>query len=263
MTNVNNNNMIQLFTEIGFSNAATTFMINDQGLNSPKVLANLEEKEITSLCKLCRKPGGTVEANQTQRRNQGSQSIPNPGVPVALIHENNLKLAVFYLKYLVMTSRPLDVDMVSMQALQGIQDFKKRIDNMENPCPTTAPKLTNKEMFEFFSDFRDFLSDNIGPLSKRPLSYVVREHDAVQQHLGDLEFGRLGSPYKSISMRLKTVLPSSNSSTVLSLPFLTAILPVTTKLFGNYSTVLQNPPTITPTSRNMRRQEMEVVLLLL
>ena len=172
-------------------------MINDQGLNSLKVLANLEEKEITSLCKLCRKPGGTVEANQTQRRNQGSQSIPNPGVPVALIHENNLKLAVFYLKYLVMTSRPLDVDRVSMRNLQGIQDFKKRIDNMENPCPTTAPKLTNKDMFEFFGDFRDFLSDNIGPLSKRPLSYVVREHDAVQQHLGDLEFGRLGSPYKS------------------------------------------------------------------
>ena len=68
-------------------------------------MISLDDKDIRSLCDVIRSPGGSV-ANPAYLQVGGiypvgvNAHICNNGTLVALVAENNLKLAVFYLKYM-------------------------------------------------------------------------------------------------------------------------------------------------------------------
>ena len=201
---VNVQAMKALFQRIGFTQGASDYMVTEQGIDSMAQLDNLDEETVTGLCKLCRKPGGTVGIGALPARRQAAAAanappphFPNPGNPVPMLKELNLKIAIFLVKHRIMIDRtPVFTDITSA-TVTDIKDFKKELESMKSPEQDTAPQLTQKRIFEFFDEFKEFLAENIGPISNRPLAYVVREKEDVKDAETDPMYGQLDSIYNN------------------------------------------------------------------
>ena len=89
---------------MSFTDEGKTVMVDQQVIDDLDTLILLDDKDIRSLCDVIRLPGGSV-ANPVYVQVGGiypvgvNAHIRNNETPVALVAENNLKLAVFYLKY--------------------------------------------------------------------------------------------------------------------------------------------------------------------
>ena len=73
---------------------------------------------------------------------------------------------------------------------------------MDNPPVEGIPKLTKSRQFEFFDEFTEFLNNNIGAVSKRPLAYIVRKeaniiNDDTQSPYGELD-SQFGTHFNEI-----------------------------------------------------------------
>ena len=94
-------------------------MMDQQMIDDIGTLITLNDKDIRSLCDVIISPGGSV-ANPAYVEVDGiypvgvNAYIHNNGTPVALVDENKLKLAVFYLKYMKRVSRPVSVSEVTV-----------------------------------------------------------------------------------------------------------------------------------------------------
>lgn len=108
-------------------------------------------------------PGATRQAGR----------IPNPGNPIAVVHEERIKCAAFYLRYRLVISRVILMLDITIKNSRAIRDFKSQIDENVNPGSEKAPKLSPNIVLEFFYKFADYLQEHIGSVSKRPLGYVV------------------------------------------------------------------------------------------
>jgi hypothetical protein len=76
---------------LGFSQAASLAITDEQALDSLDELKLLVDSEVKDLCTALRKPGGLI-ANPNNAAGQAAQ-IPDPGVKVPLRAETNLKMA--------------------------------------------------------------------------------------------------------------------------------------------------------------------------
>ena len=104
--------MKALFQQIGFSQGAFDYMVTKQGIDSMAQLDNLNEETVTGLCKLCRKPGGTVGVGALPARgynaaaaaavNAPPPNFTNPRNPVPMLKELNLKIVIFLVKHCIM-----------------------------------------------------------------------------------------------------------------------------------------------------------------
>ena len=83
---------------LGFSDKADGFITDDQGLDTLDELKVLTTDEIESLCKVVRRPGGTVSNPNTGDPGQPA-TLSNPGEKVPLREELNLKLVYYYLHF--------------------------------------------------------------------------------------------------------------------------------------------------------------------
>ena len=190
-----------LYTRFGFDAAAADYCIDKQKLSTLDALSELEEEDVEHICKLCRKPGGTIPnpdfvalSAADKATYTGSRTISNPGIEVSLKEEGNLKLVCFFLRFKNMTSRSMAPAQVTVATVNTLRSYKKEVDKHENPSADLAPILSAKKLFDFFSDFRDFLHEHLGKISKRPLSYVIREHVAIPTGL-DPGFGEPDTIY--------------------------------------------------------------------
>jgi hypothetical protein len=159
--------MTLLFRRLGLMDAASQFLIKDQAISNLETLFDLTEKEIEMLCKITRKPGGQIEVAipADGRRNATTHMVSNPGIPVATLHEKNMKLAHFFLKYKMMTSRTVIYDNVTVPAIKALMDYKIKIAERavkELPALDLIPNLTHERIFEWFDEFREFLTPLIG-----------------------------------------------------------------------------------------------------
>ena len=90
---------------MSFTNEGKTAMMDQQVIADLDTLISLNGKDIRSLCDVIRSPGGSI-ANPDYLQVGGIYSVVvnvyicNNGTPVAFVAENNLNLAVFYLKYM-------------------------------------------------------------------------------------------------------------------------------------------------------------------
>ena len=102
----NNHDMQAALCSLGFSAQAATDIMGNQGIDSLEELRVLDDKEVESLCKVVRKPGVTAST---------------AGNTVSLRAEANLKLAVFYLKFLERTSRLANANNIT---LNNVRSFR-------------------------------------------------------------------------------------------------------------------------------------------
>jgi len=74
------------------------------------VYQGIDDKEVESLCKVVRKPGGPTST---------------AGTTVSLRAEANLKLAVYYLKYLERTSRQANASSITLVNVKSFRAHKQ------------------------------------------------------------------------------------------------------------------------------------------
>jgi hypothetical protein len=86
--------------------------------------ALLTDDEVENMCKVVRKPGGTIENLNADVAGQ-PPAIPNPGIAVTLHAENNLKLACYFLWYKKRTSRMVTPADITLESVRGYHEYKK------------------------------------------------------------------------------------------------------------------------------------------
>jgi hypothetical protein len=201
----------RMFMELGIRPAAAKALIKDQYVTSMDTLKEMSEEQITILCKLIRRPGGSVEqplAGVGRNANR-TQLVAAYGAHIAIIHEINLKLARFYLKYKEMTSRTVEPEEVTVRAIKELRYYKVILEKkmMVDLDVDLIPNLTHERTLEWFDEFREFLDTRIGATSMRPLAYVVRAREAVKPAASDPATGQPGSIYQTYAHEIRERAP--------------------------------------------------------
>ena len=162
--------MRQAFVRLGFTQQGAVAVVNEQGISTIEELGLLTEDEIENLCKTIRRPGGTMVG-------QGQGNVPNPGTAVSLRAETNMKLATYWLKFRIKTSRvtqPGDIDLPAVRSIRGLRDWQKNHTALE-----AAENIINmKDWPKTMEAIVELLRGNLG-VTGIPLAYVVREDEAV------------------------------------------------------------------------------------
>jgi hypothetical protein len=101
--------MRAMFERLGFTPCATSSLKgNDHGINTLEEVVFLNDKDIYSLVKQLRLPGGMIAGPEIvggDEQGKPGPLVANPGHSVSIRAETNLKLAVFYLRHQARISR--------------------------------------------------------------------------------------------------------------------------------------------------------------
>jgi ribosomal protein S13 len=165
------NAMRTMLQRIGLSAAASQVIVDEQGLDSLNEIKLLTDDEIESLCKVVRRPGGTVPGP-----NPGDAPVNNPGTPINLRAENHLKLLAFFLRHqdrVSTTTQVADITLDTIRAFRELRDFESTYKAPDDP-PAINAKDWPKTMESVHEYLRSFLGDQ-----KIPLAYVVRKDEDV------------------------------------------------------------------------------------
>jgi len=165
------NAMRTMLQRIGLSAAASQVIVDEQGLDSLNEIRLLTDDEIESLCKVVRRPGGTIPGP-----NVGDAPVNNPGTPINLRAENHLKLLAFFLRHqerVSLTTQVADITLDAIRALRELRDFESTYKAPDDP-PAINAKDWPKTMESIHEYLRSFLGDH-----KIPLAYVVRKDENI------------------------------------------------------------------------------------
>lgn len=171
--------MRQAYVRLRFPQAAATAVTDVQFIDSIVELRELTDKEIENLCKVIRRPGGTIP-NPNAGAPNAPATIPDPGIPVSLAAENNLKMAAFWLRHQVRVQRnptPAEITLVNIRTLRELRDSE-----IAYEAPTEYPTINVKDWPKTIEAIREFLRIFLGE-TKIPLAYVIR--DTVELPEGD------------------------------------------------------------------------------
>ena len=157
---------------LGFSQEAATYIVNDQGYDSPAEFARLTEDEASNLCYTTRKPGG-LQAN----------GDPNRGITVTNKAENNLKLLCFHWRYQQRVSRTLAPQIANMDVVRRHTARMRLEKSHEDP---SAPEIETpvKNWSRTIDVIEDYLRNCLGT-TKIPLAYVIREQRVPDTEAND------------------------------------------------------------------------------
>lgn len=173
--------MKEAFVRLGMSDAAAAAIVDEQGINSILELQLLTDTEIENLCKVVRRPGGTMPnpaatGHDTRNANQ-PDIIPNPGIPVSLRAENNLKLAAYWCRFRVKTSRttePADIQLDEIRKIRSLRDWELAHEDPKVP----ENLINNRDWTKTMDGIVEHLRNCLGSTGI-PLAYVVRESIAI------------------------------------------------------------------------------------
>jgi len=155
-----NPDMHAALCRLGFSAQAASDIIGEQGIDTLEELRVLDDKEVESLCKVVRKPGGTSTMT---------------GTVVSLRAEANLKMAVYYLKYLERTSRPADTNNITLKSVRALRTHKQWEAEHKD---VTAATISMKDWPKTIQSLVEYLKGCLG-VTKIPLAYVIRDEAGI------------------------------------------------------------------------------------
>jgi hypothetical protein len=161
-------------TRLGFSNQAATFINEDQEMDDLDEFALLTDDEVENMCKVVRKPGGTIENPNADVAGQ-PPTIPNPGIAITLRAENNLKLACYFLRYKKRTSRAVAPADITLESVRAYREYKKWEEEHKDVDP---PEINAKDWPRTMDAIDEWLRGCLG-VTKIPLAYVVRPTIAI------------------------------------------------------------------------------------
>jgi hypothetical protein len=170
---MNNAVMRGVMTRIGFSVPAAQALVDEQGMNELEEIRLLTDDEVENLCKVIRRPGGTIP-NPAGGNNP---PIPAPGVQVSLRAEGHLKLLAFYLRHMERVSRHVDAATITLATIRTVRELREFESTYKDPSGD-APTLNAKDWPKTMEAIEEHLRSILGE-RKIPLAYVVRKNEDI------------------------------------------------------------------------------------
>ena len=161
---------------MGFSVQAAQYITDNQGLGTLAEFKILQDTEVEDLCRVVRKPGGTVADP-----NNAGQNIPNPGIEVSLMACNNLKLMCYFLRFKERTSRDVTAADITVNNVRALIGYREWENEHEDPSP---PELTFKNWTRTIETIEDYLRGCLGT-TKIPLAYIIRDEPVPEDDADD------------------------------------------------------------------------------
>ena len=106
----------------------------------------------------------------------GAAAIQNPGVPVNLRAESNLKLLSFYLRHQVRISRGVTVANITLESIRSTRELREFESSYSNP--DDPPTIHTKDWPKTMESIEEYLCSVLGE-RKIPLAYVIHKNAAV------------------------------------------------------------------------------------
>ena len=179
---LNVRNMLQRMS-LSLEAATEVCNVNGQNLFDVDDFLQLGDKDIETLCRVIRRPGGV---NLAGNQNQGMQ--------VSAMAETNLKRMVYQMIYSVRVSHTVvfqDITLVSVCALSAQAEIEA-----SHKDPTTLPVMDPKNWTKNFEAIDEYFRGSRGH-KKHPLMYVYRDPLVPPLAAVDPQTGVVGSAYFS------------------------------------------------------------------
>jgi hypothetical protein len=175
-------NMLQ---RMGLSLKAATEVtnINGQNLSILEDFLQLEDKDVETLCRVIRRPGG---ANAAGNQNQGMQ--------VLAMAESNLKSMTYQIRHTVRVSRPIVWANILLASICGLSAQAKM--EASHKDPITLPVMDLKNWPKNFEAIDEYLRGLRG-YKDHPLSYIHRTDILPALAALDTATGVVGSAHNS------------------------------------------------------------------
>jgi hypothetical protein len=178
---------------LGIAQADIRNALRAQGLSTVNDFVSLSESDIEDVCKIIRRPGGTIP-NPAFGGGQAGRGqppvLPNPGLQIGHLHEKRLKMLRYFVFHLQRVQRNFDPAIATMNTLQEIY-LLKEVDD-EDRKPDLPEKLTKTDKVrEVIENIESVLLAMKG-INGVPLLYVVRDLVPLPTGIGediDLGFG--------------------------------------------------------------------------
>jgi hypothetical protein len=152
---------------MGMEPAVATLITDAQGLDTLEEFTNLTDTEVENLCKVIRRPGGTVPNPQAGAARQ-PPTINDPKHAILLRAENNLKLMGYFLKYRQQTSRMVEAaDLLTMYNVRGLRNLKEQEIARTDVDP---PKMNSKNWPLTIEAMEEWLRGCLGGCHQDPIS---------------------------------------------------------------------------------------------
>jgi len=157
----------EIFQRMGLSLEASTKVVNVNGQNLSILedFLQLEDKDVETLCRVIRRPGGV---NAAGNQNQGMQ--------VSAMAEANLKRMCYELRHYTRVSRPVvwaDVTLLSVCALSAQAEMEA-----SHRDPITLPVMDPKNWTKNFEAINEFFRGLRG-YKKSSLNYIYHHPNLV------------------------------------------------------------------------------------
>ena len=159
-------------TRIGFTEAATQAIVDDQGIDSLDEIRLLTDEEIGSLCKVLRRPGGTIAG-----AGAGAAQVQNPDVQVNQRAKGHLKLMAFYLRHQARVSREVNAPDITLESIRSVRELREFESTYKVPT-NNMPVINAKDWPKMMEMIEEYLRSYLGE-RKIPLAYVVRKTVAI------------------------------------------------------------------------------------
>ena len=125
---------------LGWSATAQTMTVVEQHIDSVEELALLIDDCVENLCKVTRRPGGTM-INPNDGQDGQAARIPSTGTQISQRAEGNMKLTCYYLRHQIKISRKVDAAGITFEAVRGLRDMSDSELSYKDP---TVPPILNE-----------------------------------------------------------------------------------------------------------------------
>ncbi len=152
------NEMVELLQNLGFSEGAAEALADNQLLNRHEVLDQMDDANVTDICKAVRKPGG------------GEDGHPIPEMAV-----QRLQLLVFYHKHLKRIQMKFEHDLATVTNISNLKDQKALEQDWtkQNPEHKLEPMQLDMQRAAQAFDQATTILRRIRGVTGVPLAYVV------------------------------------------------------------------------------------------
>jgi hypothetical protein len=158
-----------------------------QGLTTVNDVTSLSEDDIEDVCKIVRRPGGTIPNpafGQGARRGAQPPTLPNPGLPIGHLHEKRLKMLRYFVFHLQRVQRDFDPAVATMDILQDVYRLEE-VDEEDQKNPSLPDKLMKTEKVREVIENVESVLLNMKGINGVPLLYVFRDQVALPTGIGD------------------------------------------------------------------------------
>ena len=164
------------YVRLRFTQDAAVRLYDAQQIETIEDIRVLRDSDIENLCKVLRRPGGTIPAGAA------GAVAPDPGVQVSLRAESNLKLARYWLRHRVRISRAVTVPSITIDNIEMTRELRVWEDAHENP--KEVPTIDTRDWPKTIEAMEEYLRNYLGETGI-PLAYVVRKNEAVKPEADD------------------------------------------------------------------------------